>query len=745
MNQTEEKPTGAKAFIAFKSALFIIIFFAIFTSVTEVLITPVNPNNYQIVRGFYEEEENSLDAVYIGSSAVYAYWQAALSWDSHGIAVLPYATSGQPLAAIRFVLEEVQKAQPGALKIINITSGNIGECRVDQIHSLVDYIPWSMTKLKIIHSLCEMGDYELADRLEFYFSLYRYHSRWDEISKADLSYDLNGTKGGNQDDSFLNSSKDFSKSYRATDISGELPKETEAYLKSLFDYIDQENISVLFISNTGLTTNEITLAKINRVMEMAEARGYPTLNLKSRQEELGINTATDYYNAGHMNIHGSIKYTEYLSNYLIEHYGFQDKRGQEGYESWDLAAEKYKEILAPYVVDEELDADAYNSGLKTPELTALKVNGTDLTLRWKGVKEAVAYRIYRKQGAAQPWEFLAEVAADTLSYKDTGLDILRKYTYTVVPQGKSDGRYCHGNYQFAGISAKAVSSAPKLLELEGDCQAQTLTWEKVPGADGYTVLRKTHGKSWITVADVGKETRYTDTNLFGGHVPFQYTVTSYVHDEGGNRTSGGHDSYGLLWLTEFQDIGLAASAKSGRIVLSWTPVSGADRYYIERRAKAGGWTQIADPISGGASAFEDVTAESGVPYRYRVTAALTFRGKEYRFASQETGAWKCSTQDSVVADRPEFLFARRVAKAVELVWTPASNASAYRIYRKAGTSDWTVLADSVTGNAYSDGSIPKKESEASYIVQALYGPEGVVFSGEFSEDMAVTVRLEQEE
>ena len=45
-------------------------------------------------------------------------------------------------------------------------------------------------------------------------------------------------------------------------------------------------------------------------MAMAEERGFDTLNLKDQQAELGINTATDYYNAGHTNIHGSIKYTD---------------------------------------------------------------------------------------------------------------------------------------------------------------------------------------------------------------------------------------------------------------------------------------------------------------------------------------------------------------------------------------------------------------------------------------------------
>lgn len=615
---------------------------------------------------------------------------------------------------------------------------------MSQIHWLTDYMPWSMTKMKLIHSLCEWGEYELGERLEFYLPIYRYHSRWDELSRADFSYELDGTKGGSQYASFLKKTTDVSRRYRETDQLGELSDEAEAYFESLFDYINREEIPVLLVSNTYVTTSEVTLAGINRVMEMAEARGIPTLNMKNRQQEMGINTATDYYNANHLNVHGSIKYTNYLAEYLVEHYGFQDKHGQEGYESWDLAAEKYKELLAPYVVKEELDAGSYDSNLPAPELTAVHVNGTTLTVQWKAVKGAAAYHIYRKRGAAQPWELLTEVTAGTTSYQDSDLELLQEYTYTVVPQGVRDGEFFHGNYQFAGISGTTLPDAPELQELTGNTKAQTLTWKAVPGADGYGVSRAIHGKSWVRIAVVNDETQYTDTNLFDGEVPFHYTVTAYVEDDAGNVTHGSYDTNGLLWLPQISDIGLTASTESGRVVLSWSPVTGADRYYIERRTGTGEWMPVAEPISGAASAFEDLTAEKGARYKYRVAAALTYQGEERQFAVQETSTWLSPEQDSVVVDRPEVVFARRIGQSVQLVWTPASNAGAYRIYRKVGASDWTVLEASFAGNAYSDGSIKGETQEVSYLVQALYGPRGVVFCGNFAEDMAVTVSLAQE-
>ena len=56
-----------------------------------------------------------------------------------------------------------------------------------------------------------------------------------------------------------------------------------------------------------------------------------------------------------------------------------------------------------------------------------------------------------------------------------------------------------------------------------------------------------------------------------------------------------------------------------------------------------------------------------------------------------------------------------------------------------------MLFRSVTGNAYSDRFTVKDGEEALYLIQALYGQNGAVICGDFSEDMAVPVFPAQEE
>jgi len=40
----------------------------------------------------------------------------------------------------------------------------------------------------------------------------------------------------------------------------------------------------------------------------------------------------DFHNKGHTNVYGSLKFSKVVGDYLVEYYGFEDKRGLEGWE-----------------------------------------------------------------------------------------------------------------------------------------------------------------------------------------------------------------------------------------------------------------------------------------------------------------------------------------------------------------------------------------------------------------------------
>ena len=313
-------------------------------------------------------------------------------------------------------------------------------------------MPFSLNKLALINHLADIGDYSFSERLEFYFPIIRYHTRWTEISGSDFSNELNGLKGSSTFESYLKVSNDVTSTYVTTDERATLSDKLVSSTESLLDYCDKENVNVLFVTVPQSRGNEYDMSRYNAVNAMIEKRGYTVLDLTERIDEMGIDLTTDYYNGGHTNIHGSIKLTYFLSEYLIDNYGFTDKRNNSDYESWNISYEKYADIISPYILDFETDAGNRTEILEVPSLTIEK-DEAETVLSWNSIAEADGYIIYRKTNAESAWECLSETT-DT-NYIVSLPDKEETHYYTVVPFLEDSGCRYYGDYLYSGIELTA--------------------------------------------------------------------------------------------------------------------------------------------------------------------------------------------------------------------------------------------------------------------------------------------------
>lgn len=530
-----------------KTIVFLTILLLLFVSVSKLVTSPSDYRNYQWIAGFYEEQKDSLDAVYIGGSNTYAFWAAPLAWERYGIAVYPFACNSQPLLAAQYMIKEARKTQPNALYIISINGINT-EISDATLHYMTDYLPLSQNKMQLVQELTRYGtDTSFKKQLEFLFPIIRYHSRWNELTEEDFHYTIDGLKGGSNYSAYLTKSSDISSSFQTTNQRINLPPLLFNSLDSLLNYCDTENLNVLFVTAPQALTNESELEWFNEINAIVLSRGYPVLNLTNLVDEMCLNLETDYYNNKHTNIHGAIKITDYLSQYLVEHYGFENKHNNKAYASWEAAYAKYKDIISPYVLDEELQIENRDYSLAAPTLTKVSVKGTTLRVSWEAVENAEGYRIYRKTKDPEEsaWQLLEEVDADILTYKDSKLTASQTYTYTVIPYIKKSGRQYWGEYHFAGVSGTAVLDAPSLQDLILTKNGITISWESVSGADGYRIYRKTDDKDWILIEEAEDITQYSDDTIVLGR-KYAYTVRAYYIKDGKN-VYGDYNKQGLVW------------------------------------------------------------------------------------------------------------------------------------------------------------------------------------------------------
>ncbi len=146
--------------------------------------------------------------------------------------------------------------------------------------------------------------------------------------------------------------------------------------------------------------------------------------------------------------------------------------------------------------------------LKAPKLTSIKNRYTGVTLTWNSVKNAAAYKVYRRYSTKDKWKCIATVK--DLSYTDTGAQSGKKVQYTVRSVSKYKNK-C--GYDKNGLVVLYLKSP--VLDVMPNKDGMKLQWDLTPGAKGYYVYQKEEDSNqWIRVATLGsKVTEYTATSV----------------------------------------------------------------------------------------------------------------------------------------------------------------------------------------------------------------------------------------
>lgn len=163
-------------------------------------------------------------------------------------------------------------------------------------------------------------------------------------------------------------------------------------------------------------------------------------------------------------------------------------------------------------------------------------------------------------------------------------------------------------------------ATPKLKSVTNTATGIKFTWNKVSGADSYTVYKKVGKGSWKAIKDSIKTTSFTDKNVKSG-TTYKYTVKA--------KNEVGFSDYNTAGLTIkcIADPVLKAptSTKKG-IVLKWSKVKGAQGYVVYRKADNGNFTRLATIKGLTKITYTDKKAKKGVKYSYKIRA---YSGKTY--------------------------------------------------------------------------------------------------------------------
>lgn len=334
---------------------------AVFCLIGALLFLPLQSvfgvSNYfsehteMMFKGYYEQPEDTLDAVLIGNSHIYKFWQGAFAWREHGLAALALSTSDMPCSIMKNIAVEACRTQSPKLLVFDATPFAQAEAEENnKIHLVLKNMRFSGNYLNMIASYCDYAGITGLERLQFYFPILQFHSRWKEIKAGDFVQTYA---------SYLNSCylKDFMSQtieetpHITTQRRADIDEKSEAALRELLEWCKEQDCEALFIASPVLLGEE-RLALVNTVGDIVSEYGVDFVNYNDEGmfERFGFDVSVDFQDKSHTNVNGSWKFTKVFGQYLKDAYGLEDHRGDESYEDWDAQAQKYYEAIAEYFI-----------------------------------------------------------------------------------------------------------------------------------------------------------------------------------------------------------------------------------------------------------------------------------------------------------------------------------------------------------------------------------------------------------
>lgn len=305
------------------------------------LLRPVNDDFFRDrVTGFYAEEENTLDIVTTGSSAMYFYFNNPYLWEEYGLTSYNFATPSQSNFLLEELVDEIRKTQDTKLLVVETRKMIVADekdLNADRFTFVYDNMKYSWNRIKMINTLYDTW----TERIQAYFDIFTYHDSWEEFAQVNLSYYDNEWKHP------LKGWKNYSK---VTKIEEPVLEETtdamsisEASEEALISFLNkckEENLQVLFLATPWQISTENQM-KNKYIGQMIESYGFQFLDCNLYFEEIGLDVEHDFYDKKHTNLAGSEKVTAFVAEYILEHYDLSTQHSEAVTDDWDQMLEQY--------------------------------------------------------------------------------------------------------------------------------------------------------------------------------------------------------------------------------------------------------------------------------------------------------------------------------------------------------------------------------------------------------------------
>ncbi|MCF0229064.1 MAG: hypothetical protein HUJ76_05150 [Parasporobacterium sp.] len=307
------------------------------------LLRVANEKDAVGIYGFYQEPEDSLDVVLIGSSYMYTYFYSPLAYEQYGLTSYALASSTMTAPLYRYAAEiAIEKQHPQLL--VFETGSFCYDIQQDEVslRKFLDALPDSEIRTRAINDIVPEDL-----KSSFLFPFEKYHSSWNRIGEclqvAQDKADIRG-KGYSITKNYATTPQyiSYSRQTRKYNISEEGFK----YLEILLDYLKEADIdNVLFVRFPDMYNYDVQ-DSYTKMIDMIREAGFDFVNLAGAIDDIGIDMNKDFYNNSHLNIFGAQKFTPFFTDYIMKRYDISTDHSPETDAEWEDCASYNDQIIA---------------------------------------------------------------------------------------------------------------------------------------------------------------------------------------------------------------------------------------------------------------------------------------------------------------------------------------------------------------------------------------------------------------
>lgn len=313
----EKIKIGSKVLI-FTAVLAIMLHYSAYLFVSDTYVKGQGKTDV-FANAILSEKDNDIEVLFMGDSEAYSAFSPLAMYERRGFTSYVLATSAQPLYYTQSLLERTLKNQKPKVLVL---------------------------ETNLIYRNIVAAD-SIAHKISDLFPIFELHDRWKSVSlKANQSNNKSksNTIKGYYFSKAIDGVKDLSKYMAPSNEIRPIESLNRGILDQIVEICRDNDIKVIFVS-TPSTVNW-NMKKHNGIAKYTKEKDITYIDMNLLTLEEAIDWQRDTRDEGdHLNYFGAMKVSNYIADYLTEHFDLHDRRHDISYYHWQDALNKYNEMI----------------------------------------------------------------------------------------------------------------------------------------------------------------------------------------------------------------------------------------------------------------------------------------------------------------------------------------------------------------------------------------------------------------